>query len=120
MRKNRKGVKLECRVRHSGRRNICRNPTRFVKPMAVDVTVGVPAHQAGRTAGRLSPTRTTRDTTKALEKTKERHHASKCKALNYDFVPAAFTSFGGRVGRDPLSRGYHLTLEWKSPDKGFC
>ena len=69
---------------------VCRNPTRFVKPMAVDVTVGVPAHQDGGAA-----VTDAHHTTKALEKSEERHHASTCKALNYDFVPAAFTSFGG-------------------------
>ena len=30
-------------------------------------------------------------TTKALEKGKEGKHGSKCAALGYDFLPAAFT-----------------------------
>ena len=31
----------------------------------------------------------------AVEKGKESKHGSKCAALGYDFLPAAFTSFGG-------------------------
>ena len=97
---------------------ICRNSTQCVKPMAVDVTVGVPANQNGGAA-----VNDMHHTTKALEKTKKNHHGSSCGLLGYDFLPAAFTSFGGwgETIMEMLQKEYHAKKkeEKKSGGNGW-
>jgi len=94
---------------------LCRNSSLSVNPLAVDVTIGVPANHDGGAAV-TNP----HHTTKALEKGKESKHGSKCAALGYDFLPAAFTSFGGwgEAIMKVLQKEYHAKKKQEKKSGG--
>ena len=94
---------------------LCRNSSLSVNPLAIDVTIGVPANHDGGAAV-TNPHHTTR----ALEKGKEGKHGSKCAALGYDFLPAAFTSFGGwgEAVMKVLQKEYHAKKKQEKKSGG--
>ena len=84
--------------------SLCRHATLSVKPLAIDATIGVPASREGGAAV-TNP----HHTTDHLEKLKFDKHGAKCAALGYDFMTAAFTSFGGwgKTIMAVLTKEYH-------------
>ena len=95
--------------------SLCRNSTLTVNPLAIDVTIGVPGNHDG-SAAVTNP----HHTTKELAKGKQGKHEAKCKALGYDFLPAAFTSFGGwgEAIMKVLTKEYHAKKKQEKKSGG--
>ena len=95
--------------------SLCRNSTLTVNPLAIDVTIGVPGNHDG-SAAVTNP----HHTTKELAKGKQDKHEAKCKALGYDFLPAAFTSFGGwgEAIMKVLTKEYHARKKQEKKSGG--
>ena len=96
---------------------LCTNPMENWKPEAVDITVGCAACTSYLCPGAAARTG---HATEAMETAKANKHAAAAASIGADFVPAAFTTYGGwgKVMLDKLELEYQARKKQEKADGG--